>query len=216
MGLSIRAYAAQRGERGLPGASHTAVRKALASGRIALESDGSIDPVRADAAWAVRTDPAMQRGAAAASEPGGSDTRTATTEPARSVPQAALEAVEEAAAEAPGGGSGEVSFLRARMANEVLKAQTQRVRLAKLKGEVVDRARATELVLSLARRERDAWIAWPARVAANMAAEFGVAFGEWPTVFGDAKMTTALLDRLTHHCEIVETGNESWRLKTRV
>jgi hypothetical protein len=87
------------------------------------------------------------------------------------VPHAAIRAMADTLGDAgtdPGrreATGGEVSFLRARMANEVLKAQTARVRLEKMKAEVIDHARATAMVFDLVRRAGDAWLNWPPRVA---------------------------------------------------
>jgi hypothetical protein len=60
-----------------------------------------------------------------------------------------------------------MTFMQARTANEVLKAQERRLRLQQMKGELVDRAKAVAQVFRLAREERDAWVNWPARVAAT-------------------------------------------------
>ncbi len=88
------------------------------------------------------------------------------------VPDAAVGAVRETLRESGEPVSaGNMTFLQARTANEVLKAQERRVRLQRMKGELVDRAKAVAQVFKLAREERDAWVNWPARVAAVMAAE---------------------------------------------
>jgi hypothetical protein len=164
MGLSRRAYARHRG------VAENAVRKAIASGRITLEPDGTIDPEKADRDWAARTDPAQQRGTHAPSAP------KPDHEPGqdKAVPRAAVDAVQKTLRESGDKAEGGVTFLRARTANEVIKAQERSVRLAKIKGELVDRARAITTVFGLARRERDAWVQWPARVAALMAADLQI------------------------------------------
>jgi len=66
------------------------------------------------------------------------------------------------------------TFHDARTANEILKAQERQLRLDERRGKLVDKARALLLVHRLAKEERDAILAWPARVAAEMAAELGV------------------------------------------
>lgn len=97
------------------------------------------------------------------------------------VPAAAIAAVGETLRESgvsvPEVGEG-ATFMKARTANEIMKAQERKLRLQKQKGELVDRMRAERLVFRLAREEREAWVTWPARVAAMMAAELQAEIGD--------------------------------------
>ena len=93
------------------------------------------------------------------------------------MPEAALGAVRDTLREHGEpivAGRAAMTFMQARTANEVLKAQERRLRLQQMKGELVDRAKAVAQVFRLARDERDAWVNWPARVAAMIAAELEV------------------------------------------
>ncbi len=171
MSLSIRAYARERG------VSEAAVRKAIRTGRITPRADGSIDPQTANAQWPrnsaprVTSNPQQQHtGTAGTRSPSGHD--AASREAAgKAVPSAAVQAVRETLHETQAGGT---TFLQARTANEVLKAQTHKIRLARLKGELVDRAKTLAQVFQLARAERDAWLNWPTRIALALAAELQV------------------------------------------
>jgi hypothetical protein len=156
MGLSIRAYARRRG------VSHVAVLRAIKQGRVPVEPDGTIDAARADASWQRSTDPGRTKTQSKAS-----------AEKLRPVGEAALGSVRETLKEQGLPAGGNVTFVQARTAHEIAKAHLARLRLQRMKGELVDRARATALVFRLAREERDSWLNWPARVAALIAAELG-------------------------------------------
>jgi len=181
-GMSERQYAAH------VGLSRGAIQKAKAAGRLVLHEDGSIDAAASDKRRTETTDP--------------SKTRKPPAPKLKPVPEAAVAAVGDTLREqgltAPAVGGG-TTFLQAKTANEVLKAQERRIRLQKLKGELVDRARAETLMFRLARDERDAWVTWPARVAALMASELTAALGDAEAAVGDPSqpaVTAALMQRL--------------------
>lgn len=159
-GMSERAYAAH------VGLSRGAVQKAKETGRLVQHADGSIDATASDARRAATTDPSKSRALPKSGTPR-----------MKPVPDTALSAVGDTLREqglstpATGGGT---TFLQARTANEVLKAQERKLKLAMLKGALIDRERAVGLVFRLAREERDGWVTWPARAAALMASELAV------------------------------------------
>ena len=175
-GQSERQYAAR------VGLSRGAIQKAKDAGRLVLFADGSIDAEASDQRRAAMTDPAKSR---AATKPAAPRAMSSAAPKLKPVPEAAVASVGDTLREeglAAPVTSGGTTFLQAKTANEVLKAQERRIRLKKLKGELVDRARAETLMFRLAREERDAWVTWPARVAALMASELAAALGEEVTV----------------------------------
>jgi len=157
MGLSIRAYARQRG------VSHVAVLRAIKTGRVALEPDGTVDAAKADASWERSTDPGRKKPLA-----------RPKPENLRPVAEPALGSVRDTLREQGLPAGPRVTFVEARTAREIAMAHLARLKLQERRGELVDRTSAAALVFRLAREERDAWINWPARVSALMAAELGV------------------------------------------
>ena len=134
MGKSIRAYARHRK------VSHVAVLRAIKQGRVPVQPDGTIDQTRADAAWERSTDPGRAKAEAKSSH-----------EKLRPIAEAEVGSVRETLKEQglPAGGS--VTFVQARTAHEIAKAHLARLRLQRMKGELIDRARTTAMVFRLAR-----------------------------------------------------------------
>lgn len=194
MGISIRAYARHRG------VSHVAVLRAIKTGRITAESDGSIDIAKADAAWQRSSDPAKAR-----------KPKPKADTSLQPVPDAAVGSVRDTLKEQGLPASGSVTFVQARTAHEIAKAHLARLKLQERRNEIVDRSKATALVFRLAREERDAWINWPARSAALMAAELSSANGDTTTLIGAHQMQKVLEAHVRAHLAELATIRPEFR-----
>lgn len=153
MGVSVRAYARHRG------IADNAVRKAIKAGRITPESDGTIDIAKADAAWDANTDHTKRHDPAAFKDID---------------PEEAMNSVKQTLAENGRAAHGMNSFTQARTAHEIAKAHLARQRLQEKKGQLINKDMVKAHVFRLGRQFRDAWINWPSRVSAQMAAELQV------------------------------------------
>ena len=138
MELSIRKYATLRG------VTEGAVRKAIKTGRITPNDDGTIDVDRADQEWKENTDEAK--------------INTGLPAMAENIPAA----------------NGKPTFTKIKTAHELYKAQLTQLALQEKKGQLINKDQVKAQVYKLGRQVRDSWMNWPARVSATMAAELGV------------------------------------------
>jgi biotin operon repressor len=167
------------------GISHTALQKAAQSGRIAQEPGGGWDVEKVRARLAASSDP-MRKTATMVAQV------SAQPSPPPPPPRPAIAPPMPEPLPTPSlGGS---SFHNARTANEMLKAQERKLRLDERRGQLVEKARALMLVHRLAKEERDAILAWPARIAAELAAELGVDAHRLQTLM-DARLRQHLAER---------------------
>ncbi|ACL58752.1 hypothetical protein [Methylobacterium nodulans] len=157
------------------GVTEGAVRKALKANRIKRLPDGLIDREAAREAWQGSTDPVRTK---VRTEP--QTVRTRGTHPRVEVrtPAEAREAVSliarVLAEEGVEDADGSIDFSKARTAELILKARQRSLDQAEQQGRLIERAAAEKLFFDTARELRDAWLAWPARIGIELAAELGI------------------------------------------
>lgn len=165
------------------GVTHTALQRAAKDGRISQEPGGGWDVERTRAALGATSNPIGRTAAMARPDAPARNVAQPDANPTPAIP-------------------GNTNFHNARTANEMLKAQDRKLRLDERRGILVDKARALTLVHRLAKEERDAVLAWPARVAPELAAELGVDPHRLHTLL-DARLRQYLAERSSVRIEVV-------------
>lgn len=166
------------------GVSEGAVRKAIKAKRISVLPGGRLDPLAAREGWGASTDPVRTKVHTTPSVRTGGTQRAAEVSTEAEARQA-ISLVARVLAEEDVEASGPVDFVKAWTAELTLKARQRSLDQAKEEGSLVNRAAAEAAFLAEARAIRDAWIAWPARIAVELADELGI----------EARRLTTALDR---------------------
>ncbi len=170
-GMSEREYARRAG------LSRGAIQAAKRSGRLVLFADGSIDPEASDRRLRAATHPGRSFAAETRWKRARGQPEPAPAARIEHLPPPSLDPrLPEAIADTLGAllrATGGLDYRAARTVHAIVRAYSAQLEAARAQGELVDRAEAERVITAIARAERDAWLAWPARISAILAAEVG-------------------------------------------